>query len=56
MNVLDIGSRIVTALLTEEIFRAYLSANIGESETRFLRRLERVKQLNAPICFFGVAQ
>jgi ribose 5-phosphate isomerase B len=45
MNVLVMGSRIVGSALAFELVSAYLSARFQPSEERFIRRLNKLKEI-----------
>ena len=45
MNVLVMGSRIVGSALAFDLTIAYLNARFQSSEERFLRRLNKLKQI-----------
>jgi ribose 5-phosphate isomerase B len=47
MNVLVLGSRIVGAALAFDIVSAYLHAKFQSQEERFVRRLKKVKAIEA---------
>ncbi len=47
MNVLAIGSRIVGSALALDIVASYLGANFQKNEERFVRRLNKVKAIEA---------
>ncbi len=49
MNVLVIGSRIVGEKLAEDLVKVYLGARFS-SDTRHVRRLSKVKALEARMC------
>jgi ribose 5-phosphate isomerase B len=45
MNVLVMGSRIVGSALAYELTQAYLNARFQPSEERFVRRLNKLKEI-----------
>lgn len=47
MNVLVMGSRIVGSALAFDIVASYLGANFQKNEERFVRRLNKVKAIEA---------
>ena len=47
MNVLVIGSRIVGVALAHDIVASYLNAHFQGKEERFVRRLDKVKAIEA---------
>lgn len=47
MNVLVMGSRIIGSALAFDIVASYLGANFQKNEERFVRRLNKVKAIEA---------
>ncbi len=47
MNVLVMGSRIIGSALAQDIVASYLGANFQKNEERFVRRLNKVKAIEA---------
>ena len=47
MNVLVVGSRVIGPALAQDIVAAYLAARFQSQEARFVRRLNKVKAIEA---------
>ncbi len=47
MNVLVMGSRIIGSALAQDIVASYLGAHFQKNEERFVRRLNKVKAIEA---------